>query len=105
MSGPSGSTDADYQSNGIPMVLRGNLNEGESTEHTVENHGVLVRQILREVAKMEDQAPVIGEKRRLTRRELEEALEKVKRLNRTFYKFAVEEFMKEVYEVTEKNAT
>ena len=27
MSGPSGSTDADYQSNGIPMVLRGNLNE------------------------------------------------------------------------------
>ena len=54
---------------------------------------------------MEDQAPVIGEKRQLSRRELEEELEKVKRVNRTFYKFAVDEFMKEVYEVTEKNAT
>ena len=54
---------------------------------------------------MKDQGGAIGEKRQLSRRELEEELEKVKRVNRTFYRFAVEELMKEVHDDTLKDAT
>ena len=56
-------------------------------------------------AKMEDQGTVTGQKRQLSRRELEEELQNVKRVNQTFYRFAVEELMKEVNEATEKDAT
>ena len=54
---------------------------------------------------MEDQGTVTGQKRQLSRRELEEELQNVKRVNQTFYRFAVEELMKEVNEATEKDTT
>lgn len=58
-----------------------------------------------QVAKLEEQGAATGGKRQLSRRELEEELENVKRVNRNFYKFAVEELMTEVYQATEKDAT
>ena len=57
------------------------------------------------MAKAEELGAVSGGKRQLSRRELEEELENVKRINRNFYKFAVEELMAEVYQATEKDAT
>lgn len=58
-----------------------------------------------QVTKLEVQGAARGGKRQLSRRELEEELENVKRVNRNFYKFAVEELMKEVHQATEKGAT
>ena len=58
-----------------------------------------------QVTKLEEQRTARGGKRQLSRRELEEELENVKRVNRNFYKFAVEELMKEVHQATEKDAT
>ena len=58
-----------------------------------------------QVTKLEEQRAARGGKRQLSRRELEEELENVKRVNRNFYKFAVEELMKEVHQATEKDAT
>ncbi len=57
------------------------------------------------MAKGEELGAVTGKKRQLSRRELEEELENMKRVNRNFYKFAVEELMTEVYQATEKDAT
>ena len=54
---------------------------------------------------MDDQGAALGEKRKLSRKELEEALENVKQVNRKFYRFAVDELMKDVYETTEKDPT
>lgn len=69
-------------------------------------HSVLMlRSRLIQVAKLEELGGAAGGKRQLSRRELEEELENVKRVNRNFYKFAVEELMTEVYQATEKNAT
>lgn len=53
------------------------------------------------MAKLEDQGAATGGKRQLSRRELEEELGNVKRVNRNFYKFAVEELMKEVHEAVD----
>ena len=47
---------------------------------------------------MEDQGTMTGEKRKLSRRELEEELQNLQRMNHKFYKFAVEELVKEVYQ-------
>ena len=58
-----------------------------------------------QVTKLEEQGSATGKKRQLSRREIEEELENVKRVNRNFYKFAVEELMKEVHQATEKDAT
>jgi len=58
-----------------------------------------------QVTKLEEQGAATGKKRQLSRGELEEELENVKRVNRNFYKFAVEELMKEVHQATEKDAT
>ena len=58
-----------------------------------------------QVTKLEEQGTATGKKRQLSRQELEEELENVKRVNRNFYKFAVEELMKEVHQATEKDAT
>lgn len=58
-----------------------------------------------QVAKLEEQGAATGKKRQLSRRELEEELQNVKRVNRNFYKFAVEELMKEVHQATAKEAT
>ena len=58
-----------------------------------------------QVTKLEEQGSATGKKRQLSRRELEEELGKVKRVNRNFYKFAVEELMKEVHKATDKDAT
>ena len=57
------------------------------------------------MTKLEELGTAKGGKRQLSRRELEEELENVKRVNRNFYKFAVEELMTEVYQATEKNET
>ena len=54
---------------------------------------------------MDDQGAALGEKRKLSRKDLEEELENVKRVNRKFYRFAVDELMKDVYEVADKDAT
>lgn len=51
-----------------------------------------------QVAKVEDQGTMTGEKRKLSRRELEEELQNLQRMNHKFYKFAVEELVKEVYQ-------
>ena len=57
------------------------------------------------MAKMEDQGTVSGEVRQLSRRELEEELQNAKRVNQKFYRFAVEELVKEVYRVGETDGT
>ena len=53
---------------------------------------------------MEDQGTIMGEKRKLSRRELEEELQSLQRMNHKFYKFAVEELVKEVYQSSEGTA-
>lgn len=69
-------------------------------------HSVLMLVSFRiQVAKLEEQGAATGKKRQLSRRELEEELQNVKRVNRSFYKFAVEELMKEVHQATAKEAT
>lgn len=69
-------------------------------------HSVLMLVSFRiQVTKLEEQGTATGKKRQLSRQELEEELENVKRVNRNFYKFAVEELMKEVHQATEKDAT
>lgn len=54
---------------------------------------------------MEDQGTVSGEMQQLSRRELEEELQNAKSVNQKFYRFAVEELVKEVYRVSETNGT
>ena len=58
-----------------------------------------------QVTRLEEQGAATGKKGQLSRRELEEELQNVKRVNRNFYKFAVEELMKEVHQATAKDAT
>lgn len=57
-----------------------------------------------QVAKVEDRGTIMGEKRKLSRRELEEELQNLQRMNHKFYKFAVEELVKEVYQSSEGTA-
>ncbi|KAJ7372545.1 hypothetical protein OS493_019054 [Desmophyllum pertusum] len=94
----TGSADAESNSNGVLLVLKGKLSEKSSLE---KNRGTMAQHILGEVAKLEDQGAASGGKRQLSRRELEEELGNVKRVNRNFYKFAVEELMKEVHEAVD----
>ena len=69
-------------------------------------HSVLMTFSFRmQVTRLEEQGAATGKKRQLSRRELEEELQNVKRVNRNFYKFAVEELMKEVHQATAKDAT
>ncbi|XP_015761524.1 PREDICTED: WD repeat-containing protein 18-like [Acropora digitifera] len=91
-------------SDGIPLVLSGKLSEGNCLERSQMKREVGVRQILSEVAKVEDQGTIMGEKRKLSRRELEEELQNLQRMNHKFYKFAVEELVKEVYQSSEGTA-
>ncbi|XP_074611878.1 WD repeat-containing protein 18-like [Acropora palmata] len=91
-------------SDGIPLVLSRKLSEGNCLERSPMKREVGVRQILSEVAKVEDQGTIMGEKRKLSRRELEEELQSLQRMNHKFYKFAVEELVKEVYQSSEGTA-
>lgn len=105
VSGHSGTAEGESNSDSIRLVLKGKLSEESSLERIEKSCEVMARPILSEVAKLEVQGPARGGKRQLSRRELEEELENVKRVNRNFYKFAVEELMKEVHQATEKGAT
>ncbi|CAH3026839.1 unnamed protein product [Porites evermanni] len=107
LTGLSSPTDGgDSHADGIPMVLRGNLlAEGNNLENLEDKREVMVRQILNDVSKFDGRDAGLEEKRKLSRTELEEELESVGRVNRKFYRFAVDELMKEVYEVTEKDGT
>ena len=61
--------------------------------------------LLLQVAEFEGQGTATTGKRQLSRRELEEELENVKRVNKHFYNFAVRELMDEVYQATRKGTT
>ena len=61
--------------------------------------------LLLQVAEFEGQGTATTGKRQLSRRELEEELENVKRVNKHFYNFAVRELMDEVYQATGKGTT
>ena len=61
--------------------------------------------LLLQVAEFEGQGTATTGKRQLSRRELEEELENVKRVNKHFYNFAVRELMDEVYQATERETT
>ncbi|KAL9951479.1 hypothetical protein ACROYT_G044145 [Oculina patagonica] len=101
----SRTADGESNSDSIRLVLKGKLTEESSLKRMEKNCGTMAQPILSEVAKLEEQGAATGGKRQLSRRELEEELENVKRVNRNFYKFAVEELMTEVYQATEKDAT
>lgn len=66
---------------------------------------VMLVSLFLQVAKFEEQGAATAGKRQLSRRELEEELQNVKRVNRHFYNFAVKELMNEVCQATEKGAT
>ena len=61
--------------------------------------------LLIQVSKAEGQGAMRGKKRQLSRRELEEELQNVQRMNHKFYRFAVEELIKEVNELSEGNGS
>lgn len=88
--------------NAVDITFVSTTESRETGRHSVL---MLVSLFFVQVAKLEELGTAKGGKRQLSRRELEEELENVKRVNRNFYKFAVEELMTEVYQATEKNET
>ncbi|XP_068726659.1 WD repeat-containing protein 18-like [Montipora capricornis] len=101
----TGLSDSSLISDGIPVVMKGRLSEQNSLEHSQNQREVMVQQILCEVSKAEGQGAMRGKKRQLSRRELEEELQNVQRMNHKFYRYAVEELIKEVKELSEGNGS
>ena len=74
-------------------------------EHTISFPNIIKHHpfsFLRQACSFEDGELVIGKKRPVSRQELEDEIEKLKRVQREFYRFAVEELMSEVHESTGK---
>lgn len=101
----AGTSDGESNSDAIFMALRGKISEENSSQQRKRFGENSALPLLTEVAKFEGQGSATSRKRQLSRRELEEELENVKRVNRHFYNFAVKELMDEVYQATEKRTT
>lgn len=105
VAGPTGTSDGDSNSDAILMTLKGKISEESSSEKRKRFGDSVALPLLAEVAEFEGQGTATTGKRQLSRRELEEELENVKRVNKHFYNFAVRELMDEVYQATERGTT